>query len=152
MDSLEDTRSYELFGGSEAPFAARLAVESVGERLDPPVRSQVRLLVSELVTNAVRHAGTGPEDQLGLVISTSPRAVRVEVADGGPGFAVSGGAAAPRHPIVTTAAGPGGEPVVAESGWGLFLVDELADRWGVDRSGHGGGGRGTRVWFEIDRA
>jgi anti-sigma regulatory factor (Ser/Thr protein kinase) len=31
-------------------------------------------------------------------------------------------------------------------GWGLYLVDRLADRWGVD------GDRATRVWFEIDNA
>jgi len=32
-----------------------------------------------------------------------------------------------------------------QSGWGLFLVDRMADRWGVDRS------EGTRVWFELER-
>ena len=31
-------------------------------------------------------------------------------------------------------------------GWGLYLVDQLADRWGVNR------GKLTRVWFEIDYA
>ena len=34
------------------------------------------------------------------------------------------------------------------SGWGLYLVDELADRWGMDRGKRGG----TRIWFELDGA
>jgi hypothetical protein len=55
--------------------------------------------------------------------------VRVEVGDLGPGF------------------DPGPRDLDRESpsGWGLYLVDQLADRWGVTRAG------GTRVWFEIDR-
>jgi hypothetical protein len=31
------------------------------------------------------------------------------------------------------------------SGWGLYLVEELSDRWGMD-----GLGPGTRIWFELD--
>ena len=31
------------------------------------------------------------------------------------------------------------------SGWGLYLVRELSDRWGIDHDGE------TRVWFELDR-
>jgi anti-sigma regulatory factor (Ser/Thr protein kinase) len=89
----------------------------------------VRLLVSEIVTNSVRHAGLGPGDQVVVRASALRDRIRVEVADPGPGFD------APR---------PG--PVAgAGSGWGLFLVEHIADRWGVDRSKHR-----TRVWFEID--
>jgi hypothetical protein len=53
----------------------------------------------------------------------------IEVCDSGPGFEL-------------------GEPVpdpARPSGWGLYLVRELADRWGVDRAAC------TRVWFELDR-
>ena len=55
--------------------------------------------------------------------------MRVEVCDQGPGFELSEPAPDPARP----------------SGWGLYLVRELSDRWGIDRDGQ------TRVWFELDR-
>jgi anti-sigma regulatory factor (Ser/Thr protein kinase) len=85
--------------------------------------------VSEVVTNSVRHADVEEGSHISLHIETRPNVVRVEVTDQGPGFV-------PRVPQLR---------ITQESGWGLYLVDELADRWGVDADG------GTRVWFEIDR-
>jgi anti-sigma regulatory factor (Ser/Thr protein kinase) len=84
------------------------------------------LLVSELATNALRHAGTDFE----VVISLTRRGVRICVGDDNP-----------RRP---------GSPVVrphhdAEGGRGLVLVEELADRWGVE-----GDPPGKVVWFELD--
>ena len=61
-------------------------------------------------------------------VTLNQNAVRVEVSDSGPGFEP------PPQPE---------EPIVAPSGWGLYLVERLADRWGVDSSG------GSAVWFEI---
>jgi anti-sigma regulatory factor (Ser/Thr protein kinase) len=87
--------------------------------------------VSEVVTNAVRHAGLRAGDRIRLVGRLGDRAMRVEVHDPGRGFE-------PRPPRP--------DPARA-SGWGLFLVAELADRWGVER-----GNPGTSVWFEVDRA
>jgi anti-sigma regulatory factor (Ser/Thr protein kinase) len=87
----------------------------------------MRLLVTELVTNAVRHARA---PQVDVLVRVGPSGVRVEVADPGPGFEP-----APRQ-----------EGHGAEGGWGLVLVDRLADRWGVAR----GDGR-TRVWLELGR-
>jgi anti-sigma regulatory factor (Ser/Thr protein kinase) len=85
-----------------------------------------RLLVSELVTNAVLHARTDIE----LLVRMVGTGVRVEVHDQSPA-----------------------EPVIrryedeAMTGRGLALVDELANRWGVDRSPDG-----KSVWFELDAA
>ncbi len=94
--------------------------------LEPPLLESLRLLVTELITNAVRH--TGAETVEMLVVVTGP-AVRVEVMDQGPGFEAV--AEAPRDP---------------EGGWGLFLVERMSDRWGVGQENPG-----TRVWFELDR-
>jgi anti-sigma regulatory factor (Ser/Thr protein kinase) len=120
----------ELASSVDAAAAARRALDHVGEELPEPRMRDVRLLVSELVTNAVRHAGIGAGDPIRLLIDAGNGSVRVEVLDRGIGFT-------PRAP----------EPDPSRaSGWGLFLVDELADRWGVE-----GAEPGTRIWFEIDR-
>lgn len=112
----------------EAPSQARAVVNRELETLSPNVRNDATLLVSELITNAVRHAlGVGLRE-VELRIRSEPGRVRVVVSDPGGGFEP-----APRLP--TAAEG---------SGWGLYLVDRIADRWGVlskDRS---------EVWFEID--
>lgn len=82
-----------------------------------------RLLVSELVTNAVLHARTDFE----LVIRLVRGGVRVEVADGSPSAPVV------RH-----------YEDEAMTGRGLALVDQLATAWGVDDRSNG-----KAVWFEI---
>ena len=87
----------------------------------------VALLASELVANAVRHAGART---VAIRYEVTPAVVRVEVLDEGPGFNP-----ADHHPVA-------GRP----GGWGLHLVDEMSSRWGV-----AGTGGGTRVWFEVDR-
>jgi two-component sensor histidine kinase len=117
-----------LASRSDAPCRARTAVGGLEGSLEG-MRQPDGLLVSELVTNAVRHAGAGPGSTVQITLDCSEQGVRVEVGDEGPGFVPS---AARRT-----------EPTV--DGFGLVLVDELADRWGVQREG------GARVWFEIDR-
>ena len=109
-----------------APWHARRAVEGLGDAIDESVRPDVVLLVSELVTNSVKYGGAG--DLKVIIESPAPKHVRVEVVDQGVGFVPKA-----RDRPVTTA-----------GGWGLHLVEELADRWGV----HEGS---THVWFEIDR-
>jgi anti-sigma regulatory factor (Ser/Thr protein kinase) len=125
--SLEDAVKLRLEGGPGAAATARRALGRLKTELDPPVLENLRLLVTELITNAVRHAGARSVDM--LVVVSGP-AVRVEVIDPGPGFA---------PPKCATVGGP-------EGGWGLFLVDRMSDRWGV-----GEDEPGTRVWFELDR-
>lgn len=98
-----------------APSLSRSRLEPIrsalGERYDDVV-----LVVSELVSNSVRHSGADPKSD-GIDIKVSVRAghIRVEVADGGPGFSLD----APR-----------GE------GLGLTIVEKLADRWGMADGRH----------------
>jgi anti-sigma regulatory factor (Ser/Thr protein kinase) len=110
---------------------ARQALGEVSDHLTPRRLEDARLLVSELVTNAIRHAGLGDDDVIKLVVVAGDRALRIEVCDPGPGFEL-------REPD------PGPDPA-RPSGWGLYLVRELSDRWGVERD------QQTRVWFELDR-
>lgn len=125
---MESDMSFELAGGPFAVTAARLALADLDEHLDASVAFDVRLLVSELVTNSVQHAQVAPEDSIVLILGISPKKVRVEIRDDGPGFE------------------PPAEPPPEDSdvGWGLFLVEQLADSWGVADDGKG-------VWFEIQR-
>jgi serine/threonine-protein kinase RsbW len=113
----------------EAAAAARHALDGLSDdRRDGRMRD-VRLLVSELVTNAVRHANLASGDVIELVIEIADQTLRVEVHDPGGGFVPSAPSPDPARP----------------SGWGLYLVAELADRWGVDSEDT------TLVWFELDR-
>lgn len=125
--SLEDAMKISLEGGPQAASRARGALGRLRTELDPPTLESLRLLVTELISNAVRHAGA-PTVEL-LVVVTEP-SVRVEVVDRGPGFKP-----AERYTGQTR-----------EGGWGLFLVGRLADRWGVGRELGA-----TRVWFELER-
>lgn len=110
-----------------APERARRSLEDVESRLRPEVFDDVQLLVNELVTNSVKFA---PEGAIELKLITADEAVRVEVHDEGPGFVPNSA-----------------EPELSDtSGRGLFLVEALADRWGVTLDGT------TCVWFEIDGA
>jgi hypothetical protein len=107
--------------------AARRMVIAPDDAVPATVREDVLLLVTELVNNAVRDGGGGPERSLRVDLRLQPRQVRVEVLD--PGMTVSPVGAHPR-----------GKP-----GRWRFLVEQFADRWGVSRAGPG-----TCVWFEIE--
>jgi signal transduction histidine kinase len=110
-------------------MAARRAVTACNGTLPAAVRDDVLLLVTELVANAVRHAGVGPDQSVRVALRRSRRFVRVDVIDPGGNFA----RVRPK-PITDD---PGG--------WGLVLVERIAARWGV---GHGA--PGTCVWFEVE--
>lgn len=116
-------------GGPEAPGAAREFVAAVAEDAyhDEAFAETLRLVVSEVVTNSVRHGQGGGDGCVELTVEAGPRRLRLEIADEGTGF----------EPIPTL--GREDRP----GGWGLFLVDSLADRWGVEAS------PGTRVWLEM---
>src|SRR5436189_773403 len=97
--------------------------------LPRPLLEDARLLVSELVTNSIRHAGLDRDDQIRVLAEWSGARLRVEVIDRDDGIQPPG-ITWPTHPT------PG-----SESGWGLYLVDRLAARWG----------RGSgRFWFELE--
>jgi serine phosphatase RsbU (regulator of sigma subunit)/integral membrane sensor domain MASE1/anti-sigma regulatory factor (Ser/Thr protein kinase) len=121
--------SMELAAGPEAAHRARAALAGLESHMRPDELSDLRLLATELVTNSVKHMGGIPGQAVGLTVSVSPERVRLEVADRGPGF---DSWRPPSDPERT-------------SGWGLFLVDRLTDRWGVRRQ------EGTCVWLEVDR-
>jgi anti-sigma regulatory factor (Ser/Thr protein kinase) len=112
----------------DTPALARHELESwLPPSVDESERGALRLLVSELITNAVRHV-TGSAQPVELAVRIGAGAIRVEVRDGGSGFKPA------RKP----------EPRGADGGFGLFLVERMASRWGVDTQD------GTRVWFELD--
>ena len=108
---------------------ARAAVDRI-ETLDshPDARFAVRLLVSELFTNAVKYGQPG-DARVRLSLEIGDSRVRGEVADHGHGF-VEGHVSMPNED--------------AESGRGLAFLDAIADRWGVVRNGE------NCVWFELD--
>jgi anti-sigma regulatory factor (Ser/Thr protein kinase) len=116
--------------GPTAAAAARNALLALEQRVDSQVLDDIRLLVSELVTNAVRHATTPSGGEVALEVTVEPPRVHIEVADPGTGFDPT-----PRDDEMTR---PGG--------WGLYLVDRIADRWGVVQNSM------NRVWFEMDAA
>jgi anti-sigma regulatory factor (Ser/Thr protein kinase) len=120
----------KLKPGPEAAGEGRHALDPLEGALGEQQISELRLLVTELLTNSVRHghAGTG---WITLDVEIFANAVRVFVKDPGPGFD-------PKVEPRPDADRPGG--------WGLCLVDCLADRWGVDVETE------TTVWFEMDRA
>jgi anti-sigma regulatory factor (Ser/Thr protein kinase) len=108
---------------------ARRALGDLREHVDAATMRDLRLVVSELVTNSVRHSRASAEEPVAVEVSVTSRKVRIEVIDRGLGFQ-------PEPP----AQSPG-----QDSGWGLLLVQQLADRWGVRSRG------GTCVWAEIDQ-
>ncbi|HEY5195748.1 MAG TPA: ATP-binding protein [Solirubrobacteraceae bacterium] len=108
-----------------APGLARRAVDGLG--LDPGERDSARLLASELVTNALVHSQANPAGSIRIGARITGRTLRLSVTDSG-----------------TASAGPTlrGRPGV-DGGFGLLLVDQLSDRWGVETNGE------TTVWCEL---
>jgi anti-sigma regulatory factor (Ser/Thr protein kinase) len=113
-----------------APTLARAALATLRSDVPEPVLSDVQLLTTEVVSNAVRHASLLPYQEIVLRVVID-RSIRVEVLDEGPPFRASPRGIDRREP----------------SGLGLFLVDALATSWGVEP-----GGSGKRVWFEVATA
>jgi anti-sigma regulatory factor (Ser/Thr protein kinase) len=127
VGAMEHRATFELI--PEAASQARtVVIDELGRAVSGEVLEDATLLVSELVTNAVRHAPKAGFPQVELRLKVEPERIRVVVSDPGGGFD-----SAPRLPTASES-----------SGWGLYLVDRIADRWGVitkDRN---------EVWFEID--
>jgi len=113
-----------------APAIARAAVSerAIELGIDGSFGQTLVLLVSEVVSNAVRHS-PGPADApIGLLATMTGEKVRVAVTDAGEGFT-------PRLR----------EPDSLSDGYGLYLLDKAASSWGVESKG------GTTVWFELLR-
>ena len=118
-------------GGVTAARCARRAVrEELRDALPQRKLADVELIVSELATNSVRHAGCEDADELSMEADVQPDRVRVRLSDPGAGFEV--------HRPDPPSSGSAG-------GYGLVLLDRLSDRWGVQRE------NGFSVWFEVQR-
>jgi anti-sigma regulatory factor (Ser/Thr protein kinase) len=114
--------TFELPRDEHAPAVARAALGGFETALDSERFDATRLLVSELVTNAVKYGGEGP---VRMEIAAAGDRLRAEVIDQGNGFAAKS------------------RERDQEGGWGLPLVEHLADRWGTFEGS-------THVWFELD--
>ena len=111
----------------DALAEARRKVGDLAADLPRDVREDLQLLVSELVANSLRHAGLCEADWIRLKALVGQETVRVEVSDPGK--------------VYGPADGEGGIPPPRS---GLWMLNAIADRWGVVRDGT------TRVWFEAD--
>jgi len=116
-----------LGNGVDSAAEARRAIAQLRADLDPPLMETLRLLVTELVTNSVRHTDC---DSLTLTIAIGRSGVLTEVVDTGSEF----------DPEEAASDDP-------DSGWGLFLVQRLSQNWGVTTIDGS-----KRVWFELQRA
>jgi serine/threonine-protein kinase RsbW len=109
-----------------AATARREITRRLSARLAVNALEDVRLLLTELVTNALRHGKVTPEDEIGVRAEVADGTVRIEVHDPG------------RNGEVERR-----RPGARGGGYGLLLVDRLTNRWGVDRQD------GTTVWVEL---
>ena len=111
---------------AEAGTALRMAIRSLEVFLGPDQADEVELLVTELATNGVKHASKAASDQIRLDAILDDGSLHVAVSDRGEGFTPEPRAASRSEP----------------GGWGLMLVEGIADRWGVERGP-------SKVWFEL---
>lgn len=116
--------SMKLPCDAQAPGAVRHALgrsQDIGW-----VRGDATLVASELVTNAVLHSGCSEDQMIEVRVDVRAERLRISVRDPG----ASGHEATVRS----------GQPV---GGWGLQIVDQLAERWGSERA------EGYQVWAEL---
>ena len=115
---------YKIDSAPEAPAQARrIIADELAARLPAGTLDDIKLMVSELVTNGVVHGDQAADAPVMLDLCVNGH-VRCRVLDHGPGFA----ARAQRG---------------KRGGWGLRLVEQLSDRWGMQCSPER-----TEVWFE----
>jgi sigma-B regulation protein RsbU (phosphoserine phosphatase) len=131
VDTKQVVAEFRVAGGPRAPLSARTKLsESLDDCLAEPLVDDLRLLVSELVTNCVLHGGAGEGAEITVRSRLRDHAVHTEVCHDGPGFDA-----------------PSEEPDLGSpGGLGLFLVEQMASAWGIaDRCE-------TCVWFELGLA
>lgn len=127
MDLRPHTLQLDLASEPSVAAAVRLTLDELG--LPPSAAERARLLASELVTNSVRHAGAGHMAPISVSVDVDPARLRIAVDDVGQG-----------EVRITS-----DETRASGSGFGLFLVDAVSDRWGASNTD-----AGTTVWFELD--
>jgi anti-sigma regulatory factor (Ser/Thr protein kinase) len=122
-----DPFSISLPADASSATTARIEVtRRLAARITSAALEDVRLLLTELITNALRHAEMTPDDEIAVKAELLDGTVRIEVSDPGHDGEVR----------VRTPGARGG-------GYGLFLVDRLTSKWGVDHR------HGTTVWAEL---
>jgi anti-sigma regulatory factor (Ser/Thr protein kinase) len=121
--------SFAVPAGRDAPSAVRKALRERAGHLARPLRDDLLLLLSELVTNAVRHSGAAAGAAIQIELREKRDCVHVVVTDAGAGFE------RPRRL----------EPDLSRTGGlGLVLVDRLSRSWGTRRTA-----KGSVVWFNL---
>jgi signal transduction histidine kinase len=127
-EDAEQLLELQLAGGTAAPRAARRALAgALGGRLAGRVEGDALIIISELVSNAIRHGGARtPGERVGVHAALRGAVLRLEVTDPGPGF------------------DPGGHGPRADGGYGLHLLDRMASGWGVS------GSEPVTVWAELE--
>ena len=117
--------------------AARVAREQLHDHIPPmsgeTQRENALLLTTELVTNAIRHGALSTDDRIRLVVENADSTLRISIVQPTPASGVT---------VARAAHTPSPDRVVP-GGLGLVIVDELADRWGIDVGPPG------CVWFEL---
>jgi two-component sensor histidine kinase len=123
---------FNLRAGPLAAAEARHAFAAAEDTLTEAERQPMLLMLTELVTNAVRH-GEGAERPRGVAVKVveSASAVGAAVTNPGSGFDWNGRES---------------DDPLEPGGYGLVLVDRISSRWGIDRAAGS-----TTVWFELDR-
>lgn len=124
------TRSSSTFnigGGVDAAALARREIRRRYEWPTPRLYDEAALMLAEVVTNAVLHGGVRADEEIRVDVEIADRLITFSVFDEGPGF---------ERPAPDARAPSGG--------FGLLIIDRLAQRWGVTR-----GPAGTRVWFAM---
>jgi hypothetical protein len=119
-------RRFKFRGMPQAVGAARRALREWEAYFEPDLFYDISLCVSELVTQSVQRAEPGAMDEAELSVRRDAELVCAEVLE-------------PRQGVAVTQ-----PPTMGDPDWGMFIIDRVADRWGVDRS------VGTRMWWEID--
>ena len=111
-----------------APAMGRRILDGMGDGLAPSMLEDARLLLTELITNAIQHGHLERGDRISVTVRREAAGIIVEVADPGDGI--------PQ---------PSDNDRGSESGWGLTLLERLADEWGVEPVPDGG----TLAWFRL---
>jgi serine/threonine-protein kinase RsbW len=114
----------EIPNGPHAATEARRLVAAISNRVPAEVLDDARLVLSELVTNSYKHAGTPEGAPIEVALDLSESRLRMEVTD--------------RSIFDPTPETP---EELRSAKWGLFLVDRIAREWG--RISEGG------VWAEL---
>ena len=116
---------FSIAGGPRAPGHARAWLQTAAAWLPEELERKLVMLISELVNNSVVHGQASERDVIEIEVRATPDGVRAQVSDSGPAFAPRGRTKGIEEP----------------GGWGLVLVERVAQRWGVERAER------TIVWF-----